>query len=110
MLSSSYTDWTIEASASPLLTIHGLEDEYDSARILSVGVGVVQELLLEEYQHDPHRERPEAADFGVSQPTGIGRGGVKTFLPGRDQLNRPQHRVATKDSGLLNSQARSDLR
>lgn len=66
-LSDSHADWTLEDSAPnitcPLLTIHGLQDEYGSVahpqRVSALASGDRQALLLEGCQHVPHREQPE---------------------------------------------------
>lgn len=66
-LSESYASWTIKDSApavnTPLLAIHGLEDEYGSVahpqQIAALGTNRVEKLLLKGCQHVPHREQPE---------------------------------------------------
>lgn len=74
-LSDSYAAWTLADSASgftcPLLTIHGLQDEYGSVahprRIAALGSGPTRELLLDHCRHVPHREHPEAVLVAVER-------------------------------------------
>ncbi len=66
-LSETYAGWTLEeiapGIACPMLAIHGLEDEYGSEthpqRIVELGRGPAQKLLLDNCHHVPHREQPE---------------------------------------------------
>lgn len=66
-LSDAFKDWTIESCIasihSPLLAIHGAQDEYGSvqhpARIARLTTAASECLILEDCHHAPHREMPE---------------------------------------------------